>query len=207
MIYGRKYYANDFPWLSDEEHYKFLNYIAAEKYSFLDDCNNVLEIGVGLGQNIYKRFKNAVGIDISDFAVRECKKRGINAFVMSATDLKFKNSSFDGIISSHTLEHIRNYETAITEMARVLRNKGKLCLTLPEPDRKQDETHYCTWKPFEMAKLLKENGFNVLYWKRTDYKLVRIFKDMRPMWLARWFCKIIGKLGKSREYTIYAVKR
>ena len=36
----------------------------------------------------------------------------------------FKNNSFDCIIETNVLHHIRNYENAIKEIRRVLKNKG-----------------------------------------------------------------------------------
>ncbi len=47
------------------------------------------------------------------------------------TDLKFTNCSFDVVIHSETLEHIHDYEKALSEATRVLRPEGRQLYTVP----------------------------------------------------------------------------
>lgn len=51
--------------------------------------------------------------------------------VADATDLPFKNDSFDRIIASEVLEHIPDDEKAIAEMYRVLKPGGIALVTVP----------------------------------------------------------------------------
>ena len=52
---------------------------------------------------------------------------------VDATQLPFKNSSFNTIISNSTFEHIKADAKAVSEVARVLKPGGKFYLTVPTP--------------------------------------------------------------------------
>ena len=56
------------------------------------------------------------------------------------TDLAFDSEMFDVIICSHVLEHIENDYSAMQEMARVLRPKGRAIVLVPV-DPKRDSTY------------------------------------------------------------------
>jgi SAM-dependent methyltransferase len=51
--------------------------------------------------------------------------------VMDMHNLKFRDNSFDLIYCSHALEHAYDYNKAITEMIRVLRNQGIIAIEVP----------------------------------------------------------------------------
>ena len=51
--------------------------------------------------------------------------------VADMTDIQFKDSTFDYVISNHVLEHIVDEEKAISEIKRVLKSDGKWILSFP----------------------------------------------------------------------------
>ncbi|MCF7800272.1 class I SAM-dependent methyltransferase [Candidatus Babeliales bacterium] len=99
---------------------------------------NLLEIGTGISSLLIdlQNF-NCHGIDISGKTInfvqnlfRQIDKKAILK-VGDATKLPFESNFFDTIISSHTLEHIKDDFSVIKECARVLKNKGELIIFVP----------------------------------------------------------------------------
>lgn len=50
---------------------------------------------------------------------------------VDATDIQFKDNTFDYIIMNHVLEHILNEAKAMNELKRVLKHDGKLIISFP----------------------------------------------------------------------------
>ena len=104
------------------------------KLLHLENKNSkILEVGCSGGPLLnylkQKNFNNLYGMDISLDAVNLCKKRGIkNVLVGDGSKTGFKDNSFDIIIASDILEHIKNDSLALLEWNRILKNKGKLNL-------------------------------------------------------------------------------
>ncbi len=71
--------------------------------------------------------ENTIALDINQYAIAEAKRRIKNGtqFVISDGRLMpFKDGSFDYIHEWGTLHHIKDYQVAIAEIARVLKRGG-----------------------------------------------------------------------------------
>jgi SAM-dependent methyltransferase len=82
----------------------------------------VLEVGAGLG-TLQDVVADYVGLDIAESARVNFHKPFVQG---SATDLPFRDSQFDAILTCWTLEHVPNPEQALAEMRRVVRDGGYL---------------------------------------------------------------------------------
>lgn len=93
--------------------------------------DKILEIGCNSGfmqGKFIERGLNVIGVDVNSEAL------GLNphdARLMSATDLKFADRSFDKIYSSHTIEHIENLRLSFEEASRVLKSGGVYVAVYP----------------------------------------------------------------------------
>jgi len=98
---------------------------------------NILEIGCNhgyLAESLLKFTSSITGIDINPSIINNANKNYLQ--VMDACDLKFPDTSFDLIISTHTVEHIPNTTLFFKEMVRVLKKDGHIVLIYPwEPIR------------------------------------------------------------------------
>jgi ubiquinone/menaquinone biosynthesis C-methylase UbiE len=101
-------------------------------YESLKDMD-VLEIGVGSGSHaklIGQHARSFVGIDITDHAIKSTSERmklyaiKANIIRMDAENLEFENNSFDFIWTWGVIHHSSNTEKILSEMQRVLRNRG-----------------------------------------------------------------------------------
>jgi ubiquinone/menaquinone biosynthesis C-methylase UbiE len=94
--------------------------------------DRVIEIGCGQGhltKRLAARGVDIVGIDANP-AAPEVAGSGLVRH-MTAEKLEFDDCSFDYVLSFHAIEHIPGLETALAEMARVLRPGGKALLVYP----------------------------------------------------------------------------
>src|SRR5262245_55869415 len=95
-----------------------------------------LDVGCGTGERTGELVKSAgveyVGVDISDNAVREAQRRGVDARkIDDAASLPFDDNSFDAVICIEVLEHLFEPQRAVDEMRRVLSSGGKVIITVP----------------------------------------------------------------------------
>jgi len=96
----------------------------------------VLDIGCGTGamlEYLSRTSEDVVGIDNNLLPILYSKNRsGVKRLV--ACDARFismKDNAFDLVIASDLLEHIAEDEMVLSEIARILKSKGKLIVTVP----------------------------------------------------------------------------
>ena len=145
-----------------DEHYKLL---LLNKWRLLKGCKEILDAGCGkcefLGLNPYKT--KISGIDLIDDVLKQAKKKGFNVKQADVTKkLPFKKDSFDGLNFSHVLEHLDNPIPTILEFKRVLKNKGRILITVPNFSFKSfynDYTHKRPYTKLALYRLLRDCGF------------------------------------------------
>jgi len=113
--------------------FSFINKYAEKKKE-----TRILDAGCGTG-GILKDLgdRKAWGLDISWEAIGFCRLRKLNNLVnASISNIPFKNSSFDLIISLDVLYHlgVKDDRKALKELTRVLSKGGTLLLNLPAYD-------------------------------------------------------------------------
>jgi len=102
----------------------------------------ILEVGCGLGGfcfSVAKKGAKVIGLDVSSSAIRKAKNLANQLDVQNQLDfiigdacfLPFKDQTNEIVVCSETLEHVRNYEKAFSELVRVTNRSGYLCLTVP----------------------------------------------------------------------------
>ncbi|MBU0477587.1 class I SAM-dependent methyltransferase [bacterium] len=99
---------------------------------------DVLDIGCGEGYvDLYLSdvAKHVAGIDVDQGVVDKANKlfseKNMTFYRMSGDDLKFQSNSFDVIISSQSIEHMKNDEKFLSEVHRLLKNNGIFICTTP----------------------------------------------------------------------------
>jgi len=100
----------------------------------------ILDAGCGRGWlslSIFKRKNDVVAMDLSKNQIKDAKSlfevEGVKIPLVRAslTHLPFKASIFDTIVSCDVIEHIPMIGLGFSEMNRILKQSGKLCLTTP----------------------------------------------------------------------------
>ena len=117
------------------------------KLDILPD-DKILDIGCGEGRHTIKACQQAgticIGADFGFKTLIETKKKlafhkslkdlrckSVDLSCMDVTKLPFKKSSFDSVICSEVLEHIRDDAKAISELVRILKPKKILAVSVP----------------------------------------------------------------------------
>ncbi|MEK6869821.1 MAG: class I SAM-dependent methyltransferase [Nanoarchaeota archaeon] len=110
-------------------HNKFL--VSKFLKSIQDNPKNILEIGCGIGyttKSLSEKFPNAriIAIDYDEEQIKTANRlheniKNVKFMQGDATNLKFKNNSFDAVFEFNTLHHIKNYKKAINEIKMALK--------------------------------------------------------------------------------------
>ena len=139
-----------------------------------------LDIGCGIGTLLVKAKKrgfDVAGIDIMDFAIDYCRKRGLSQIYKGQIeDGRFSSSSFDVITASHVLEHVWDPASFLAQTRRVLQADGILSIAVP--DRKgtmaflfgkkwigyRNPQHLYFFEKKTLMNYVERAGFKVLKW-------------------------------------------
>jgi 2-polyprenyl-3-methyl-5-hydroxy-6-metoxy-1,4-benzoquinol methylase/ribosomal protein S27E len=138
----------------------------------------ILDVGCGSGQFLYEMKKLGIkelhGVEPGGFDQKSAIKYGLK---IKKTDLlaeNYPNSYFDLITMSHVLEHTNNPSQIIKETKRILKQKGKLIISVPNSRslnfflfRKNwfnldVPRHLFTFNDINLPNLLRKNGFKII---------------------------------------------
>jgi ubiquinone/menaquinone biosynthesis C-methylase UbiE len=91
----------------------------------LDDCADVLDVGVGTGRiagPLREAGFSVVGVDISRKMIGKAKEKGVgDLFLADARLIPFRDKVFDVTISVHVLHLVSGWQKAVEEICRVSR--------------------------------------------------------------------------------------
>jgi ADP-heptose:LPS heptosyltransferase/predicted SAM-dependent methyltransferase len=150
--------------------------------------------GLDLGCGQFKAFPHFIGVDNG----HHWGMKGVDVHVDTCEKLDlFATDSMDFIFSSHLLEHITDFKSALKEWFRVIKPNGYLCLYLPHkdhypnvgeeganPDHKQD------FMPEDIIEAMKDAG---------NWDLVR--NETRSEEREYSFFQVYQKLGDEEHYS------
>jgi ubiquinone/menaquinone biosynthesis C-methylase UbiE len=116
--------------------------------------------------------RELVGLDIDPHETELARRRNIYREVVTAPAdrLPFSDHQFDFIFSNSVLEHIQGIDGVLTEVARVLRPRGRFLFTVPGAD-----FHRCLKGPWfggDRDAYLRETDarcFHLRYWNESQW--------------------------------------
>ena len=153
---------------------RLVRYIKWKKLDFalslllLKERNRILDFGCGNGvmlPTLSGIFDNVVGIDLHTTAASRMKHEyGLsNVFLVTADGMKlpFKDDSFNTVLATSTLEHFKDLDEAVAEIARITKRDGFLLFLSPTENvfyrfgrwlfgYKKPEDHYHSAKEIEV---------------------------------------------------------
>ena len=108
----------------------FVHGLAGGVVEWLDakPTESVLDLGCGDGQlteRLIATGASVTGVDLSPEMLAAARSRGIDAHEGSAESLPFADRSFDAVFSNAVLHWVRNQDTMMGEVRRVLKPGGR----------------------------------------------------------------------------------
>jgi SAM-dependent methyltransferase len=137
----------------------------------------LLDIGCATGvllETASARGWSVCGVEVSDFAARVCRERGLSVHHGDLASAGLAAGSFDVAVCDDTIEHLPSPRAALVELHRVLAPGGLLVLQTPNEQgllRRLMGPHWFHFKPLEhlyyfapdtLGRLLAGAGFRVL---------------------------------------------
>jgi len=134
---------------------------------------------ISRGAQVYSMDMDMDSLRKTRFSLTEMKKQirnhEIRYFVHSgdALNLPFKDGSFDRIICSEVMEHVRDDDLACRELTRVLKKNGRIAITVPTifSEHVYDLLtyeyytspggHIRKYRPKELAAIMRRNGLEI----------------------------------------------
>jgi ubiquinone/menaquinone biosynthesis C-methylase UbiE len=184
-----------------------------------DDCTTVLEVACGTGWNVplfVQRGLRYCGLDISETAITGAMaKHPEHPYLnLSVHDLeRLADGSFDVVYNSSMLEHIGNWEHAITQMLRIARRELVLCFFEGLTDTADNDIHFHPYTAAEIRgdkldlwgrKIVLQHDPPGWYWNRYSLRQIeRLLSELDAP-----FTHLDGSAGLPRgESIVHIVKR
>lgn len=139
-------------------------------------CGKVLD--VGCGKKPYQHFFNCdsyIGMDVEQSGHLH-KNENVDVFYDGKV-FPFKDDEFDSIVCNQTLEHVFTPELFVNQMYRVLKQDGKVLLSVPFVwDEHEQPYDYARYSSFGLKSLFEKAGFKVIYQGKTVDNIQVVFQ-------------------------------
>jgi SAM-dependent methyltransferase len=208
--------------------------IAKSRTQILDaleaaEPGRLLDVGCSLGYALEAARSlglDAVGVDLSERAVAECRRLGFDARSGTLESLPFEDASFAVVLLKHVFEHTPTPREAAAELRRVLAPGGAAFFAVPNAEyfkaarRPRDSrffrgeaglAHCVCYSPDTLARLLEEEGFRVVsvhprLWHRRG-PAWRQAAELSALPLRLPARAAASALGLRKEFWMVAVRR
>ena len=151
----------------------------------------VLDAGSGDGER-YKsffKFDKYVTLDINSSHGAE--------IVGSVEDIPADSESFDSVVSTQVLEHVKNPQKAVDEFYRVLKLGGHCLVTVPQLNELHEEPHdYFRFTKYGLEQIFSNAGFKIIlierrggFWSANMQMRIRYIIDLfrlKKIRILRW---------------------
>ena len=185
-----------------------LNLIFLEMTNLLDKSKKILEIGCGTGvlvDALTRAGMNITGTDISQSAINHGLEKypNLDLRIAPAEQMPFDDESFDIVISFDLLEHIKQVDLHLQQVARILKKGGYYLFQTPNKYSNSVfetmKTRSFRWRKYHpslqsggsLKKLLSLHGFDCRFIKLNP------FNDFtaKKLALGRLFVKLLSKIN------------
>jgi len=164
---------------------------------------DILDVGSGTGGNLmaFDRLGKTTGIDISKTAVNFCRMRGLKNVTCSPVEkIPYADGAFDVITSIDLLEHTSNPVEVLLELKRVLKENGRIIVTVPAFRflwSQHDDAlgHKRRYEKASLSRDIDEAGLRI---KKMGYFFFLSFFAVAPV---RWLRKFLAPRRKFHSDT------
>ena len=191
-----------------------------KKIGHYKKSGKLLDIGCGLGYLIEQAGKEgweAMGLEISDYAVKVCLDKKLEVLKGQVEKLGSFSSSFDVIVAQDVLEHVFSPENFLNRINKLLKNNGLLVLEVPNNSSLRANLLGKEWREYippvhlnffdknNLSQILENHGFEI----KKIYSEISITIGLRET-LRRWTKKqpgLISSFLNASDAFITNIKR
>ena len=141
--------------------YTINNLLQKTVRKFLNPALTTLDVGCGEAEisQAFTQRSLYYGIDV-ETRLDESVAEQINFRIYDGKYMPFDNETFDQLLSMEVIEHVDDLDLLITEMNRVLKNRGKVIITVPFMWPEHEMPHdYRRLTGNGLAGLMEKHGF------------------------------------------------
>ncbi|KKW05358.1 MAG: hypothetical protein UY41_C0054G0005 [Candidatus Moranbacteria bacterium GW2011_GWE1_49_15] len=153
--------------------------------SYMKNCANILDAGCGVGRFISHDPARITGLENNPANIEAAAGRGFKVKQGNIPSMPFENESFDGIYSSHVIEHLTPEDLHLTlrEFDRVLKEGGLLIIATPLLWKHfySDLTHIKPYNPAVLVHYLSGETQRTQQVISTDYDVLDLFWRRTPL--------------------------
>lgn len=124
----------------------------------------VVDIACGHGELLSKIKEDGhtvLGVEIAKDRVDYCNSRGVKCIMKEASDTGIPSESFDVVIATELLEHLKEPKKVLTEIRRILKKGGEVMCTVPLGRYCASNTHVRFFSRESLYSLFKSQGYEV----------------------------------------------
>jgi len=170
-------------------------------YSFLKECDVILDVGCGEGRFISQNPNKIVGSDWNNESLKKCKNHNNNVVRCDARILPFHDESIAGIHCSHLIEHFfpQDVYRILCEVNRILKKGGILVIRSPLlwDGFYSDLTHIRPYNPHAIIHYLTPSEQRTLKHVSVEFGVIHLKWRYRPLQVKnRYFNAIFTVLNR-----------
>ncbi|NQT33261.1 MAG: class I SAM-dependent methyltransferase, partial [Candidatus Omnitrophica bacterium] len=137
---------------------------------FHPEKGRVLEVGFGQSrilEEAKRRGWDVEGVDMSNRAVREARKKGLQVHQGEFNSVELDSERYDAVLSYCTMEHVPSPHLALQKIHKILRPDGVAIIRIPNFTDNEIPAldllhHYYHFTSQSFEQLLQQNGFSLI---------------------------------------------
>ena len=134
-------------------------------------------LDIGCGTKPYQHLfyvDEYCGLEIDN---ENSRKHTVADYFYDGITFPFDPATFDSALCNQVLEHVFNPDAFLSEIHRILRDDGKLILTVPFVwDEHEQPFDYARYSSFGLKALLEKNGFRVIHYEKIGADASTLFQ-------------------------------
>jgi len=153
-----------------------LRYLEVLKY--INKDSRILDIGCNFGDFLKYMTENKVkfadysGLDFSIPAIERAKKEFSERewILGDCQTIEIEKDKYNVILTMQMLEHIDNPEEILKKVFNILKENGKIIITVPNETRIRHESHFWSFDKEDLKKMLYSAGFRNIETREVNEK-------------------------------------
>lgn len=182
----------------------------------------LLDVGSALGDCVEEAkkmgWKNPQGLEVSEFAVKEARKKGLNIMQGTLESAKLPENKYDVVLYQDVIEHIKDPLKELKMVRKVLKSGGIVFLVTPDVGGLWNKILKSWWyhyKPREhiiyfsersIRFALRESGYKNITTKKTYHVLSLEYVLMRLKYYQPFVFDFLLKMSKFLRINEYSFK-